>query len=326
MADEVRSVLGINPRNSYVAGQARIDKFLAQERLRQQGLPHIKSWMIQNVSEVDLLDLDMPCIVKPTNSAGSDGVSLVSSKAELRAHVSRILSQTNAMGSVTDRVVVQHVVAGTEYVIDGAMSPDGPAIASIGRYVKEFVFGAPAYRSLTWLSSGDVPRYDQLIKYVGKCLDALGVKVGCFHFEVFDTGQDWLMVEVGLRPHGGGHPNFTERLTDGVSQVSLEISVASGDRVDPKKLPPRTLPGRVIFLAVDEDVRFEEDPADRLQGLSFVEDFKIAVSKGDISAPPRSLFDTFDIGFVFIVANDLALLDEYEEKVRQEFRSTQVAL
>ncbi|MFX4287780.1 ATP-grasp domain-containing protein [Janibacter sp. G349] len=317
--DVIRERGGVQPRNATETAGARIDKFLAQDTLRQAGLNHIRSWSLQDSS--DLAEIPVPCIVKPANSAGSDGVSLIHTREQLTARMTALLESTNAMGVETSRVVAQEVIHGTEYVVDGYVSTGTPHVASVCRYEKQMQSDSPAYRSLTWLPPTEVPRFDELMTYVQDCLSALGVEVGCFHFEVFDTGTTWVMVEVGLRPHGGGHPRFTEAVNRGVSQVTLECDSVAGNAPQGHQVDLE-LRGRVVFLAVDRDAVFITDPGAALREVPGVQKAVLAVTTGDRASPPQNLFDTFKIGFVFAVASSFGELNALEQRVRERFRET----
>ena len=62
-----------------------------------------------------------PCalVVKPIDSAGSDGVTLCETVGAARAAVAKLVGATNALGIKNEAVLVQEWLRGDEYVIDG---------------------------------------------------------------------------------------------------------------------------------------------------------------------------------------------------------------
>ncbi|ORV42620.1 hypothetical protein AWC01_07795 [Mycobacterium doricum] len=239
--------------------------------------------------------------------------------AELSEYVTAALGSTNAMCRDISSLVIQEVVQGDEYVVDGAVVNGIPTAISVGVYRKTWSQGFPVYKSLTWLTEHEVPRYGELIEYLRECLGALGVRVGCFHFEAFDRGSEWTMMEVGLRPHGGGHPLYTETLTGGISQVSVELATCLGGEVAIDGLPRLGIRGRVVFFAVDQQSTVISDPRERIGSAPYVLESHIAVSPGDAVTPPKSLFDTFALGFAVITGDTWDELETREVNVRALF-------
>lgn len=319
VADLLREQLGSVPRNVGSLAASRADKYAAQMRLSESGLASISSRRISSESEVSACaeSLEFPVVVKPANSAGSEGVQLAASVRELGSIVAEWSGRTNTLGDRIDFVVVQECLSGTEYVIDGVLTSDGCVFSSVGRYEKRWSSKGPIYRSLTWVDWTEIPRWTTLADYVRECLKALGVRVGSFHFEVFDTGSNWVMVEVGLRPHGGGHPRYTERFT-GSSQVMVELGgPVLAEWFDyPPSLGSR---GRVVFLDVEVPCTLIRDPVFTSDSGATIIDAHIVASSGDELRPAMSLIDTVKLGFVVVGADSSELLDHAEKKIRCQF-------
>ena len=63
-------------------------------------------------------------ICKPTESAGSDGVTLCTSRAEVLAAFNKLNNSTNQLGMFNEAVLVQEFLDGEEFVVD-SVSRDG---------------------------------------------------------------------------------------------------------------------------------------------------------------------------------------------------------
>lgn len=303
VADELREALGIAPRNP--GGSAtRLDKFAAQDALRAAGLPCIPSRLVRELADLrDCADWPYPAIVKPVSSAGTDGVRRVEDPSELCTAVADVLGRTNALGRPNEGVVVQQFIEGTEYVLDGYRNADRHSVSSVCRYRKSMLLGSPVYDLLEWLDWAEVPDADQLQDYFASVLDCLGVRVGSFHAEFFRTDDGWVLIELGLRPHGGGHPSYTEALT-GSSQVGLEVSAALHEHPDLDRGMRLHRKGCVRFLSVPGESRVDTAPAVRLRDIAGVLNVAVELDAGDLVVPPRSLFDTFKIGYVVLSGLD----------------------
>lgn len=320
VADQLRIIGGVVPRNDDSLQLARLDKYAAQIELKERGLHAIDSCEISSSDQVNTIAkrLDWPVVVKPVRSAGSDGVEQIYSEMELQDYAARIFSQRSVLGKHHSAFLIQETVQGCEYVVDGYVFGDTKRIASVGVYRKQWVHGIPMYKSLTWLPFDEVPRSAELYDYVANCLDALGVRVGCFHFEVFDTEGNWKMVEVGLRPHGGGHPRYTSEFVNGCSQLDMEVhTIVSGLVVEPST-EFRAL--RVVFLDVETEGTIARDPQEVLTQYQEIVDLHLETTLGERVKPPRTLLDTFGIGFVVIQASTESELEQLEDAIREVFR------
>ena len=317
-ADILRERLAIEPRNAGPT-KSRLDKYAAQEALRVAGLRHISSTRVSSEDEgLALKDAVYPMVVKPPNSAGSDGVSVVQDYQALKRVVTELLGSVNALGRKNEHIVVQEFVQGVEYVVDGYVFDGQWRAASVCKYEKDFVNGVPVYRTLSWLERNDIPEAQKLDSYVAGILDALGIRVGCFHAEFFYTANGWVMIEIGLRPHGGGHPTFTEALT-GYSQLEMELDCVASHAPPVGATPRLVHRGRVVFFSVEEPVVFNRSPGPQLDAIEGVIHSSSNVQKGQLVSPPRSLFDTFVAGFAVLQAENEQELDERERLARAEF-------
>lgn len=319
-ADHIRRLLGLVPRNAGPDGP-RFDKFAAQQALRRAGLRYIRSESISDRDQLaELKDRPFPQVVKPTTSAGTDGVRVVIDNDELAAAVDLSLGAVNALGRRNERLVVQEYIQGTEYVVDGFVYGDLWRAAAICRYEKDLVNGVPIYRSLIWLERDAIPQVDRLEAYVSAIFAALGVRIGCFHAEFFRTDDDWVMIEIGMRPHGGGHPRFTEMVA-GTSQIEMELDGATDGRHAGGVMPALQRRGCVVFFSVDRAVVFHASPAEPLAAVEGLVHSSISVRAGQPANPPRTLFDTFGLGFVVLVAETDEDLQRRAEQTRTIFAS-----
>jgi hypothetical protein len=85
------------------------------------------------------------------------------------------------------------------------------------------------YDTMTWLPPGH-PAVAALTRYTFRVLDAVGMRFGSAHVEITDTADGPLLIELGARPHGGGHPRFNRNAT-GDSQTDRTVRWLTGGEV-----------------------------------------------------------------------------------------------
>ncbi|CAK0817426.1 unnamed protein product [Prorocentrum cordatum] len=205
------------PTNGAASSPARRDKYLMGECVRRAGLRAVKQqecrvWRgdaANFVSELGVREDDPAgpwCVLKPTKSAGTDGVFISKTVKDARECFDKILGAANVFGESNQTVLVQEFLKGTEYVIDSVSLEGQHKCVAIWEYDKRPCNGAQfVYFGMRLYQSADGARERTMVDYVHKVIDALGVRHGPTHAEVMwlDGEGAPCLVEVGCRPHGG---------------------------------------------------------------------------------------------------------------------------
>ena len=101
-------------------------------------------------------------MIKPPKSASTDGVTRVARGEGWRAVFGSLIGQSNRLGLVNDRLVVQEYCRGTEYVVDTASFAGRHSVSDICRYHKidngDYM---AVYESMAWMPP-TIAAYDQL--------------------------------------------------------------------------------------------------------------------------------------------------------------------
>lgn len=146
-------------------------------------------------------------VVKPRSSAGGDGVMFCSSLGELELHARRLLArESNALGRAEDEILVQERISGVEYYINLVSFGGVHKVSDIWQYTKTDRNGCPVYDYEMFVDPSD-ERWSGLATAARAVLDAVGVSDGAAHLEVFDTGDEFVVVDLGLRLGGGNVPS-----------------------------------------------------------------------------------------------------------------------
>lgn len=128
LADALSERLGLMT-NGTAMSEARRNKYIMGETVRNAGIRAVKQLQASNWSEVDeFLTAWSPSpfkvIVKPLDSAGSDGVTLCQSADEVHKAFHHLLGKVNGLGFMNSNILIQEYLEGQEYVID-IVSRDG---------------------------------------------------------------------------------------------------------------------------------------------------------------------------------------------------------
>jgi len=252
--DELTEVMPGFPTNGTKMSAARRDKYLMGESVRSAGLRAVRqqecrAWhgdAANFVASLGVQETDSNgawCVLKPTKSAGTDGVFISKCAAEARDCFDKILGAANVFGEANQTVLVQEFLKGKEYVVDSVSLEGDHKCVAIWEYDKRPVNGAQfVYYGMRLYQSEDGARESKMVEYVHAVLNALGVRHGPTHAEVmWLDGEDApCLVEVGSRPHGG-EGTFIEMVEPiiGYSQVSVMLDAFCDKQYRFKRLPLR---------------------------------------------------------------------------------------
>ena len=205
----------------------RRDKKIQQELIQAAGLRSVRQAGGATFQEVEtfLHTEEFPVVLKPTASAGSDGVKLCNTFQEAKEHFELLMDSQMVNGGDCPAVLCQEFLRGKEYVVDH-VSRDG-----IHKTVMVWVYDKRPVNGSAFVYFGCVPIDSEspeakiLIPYVRGVLDAMGVKNGPSHGEVMMTPDGPCLVEMNCRAHGGdgNWRPLCRALTGGYSQVEATV-------------------------------------------------------------------------------------------------------
>ncbi len=228
LADALSEALGLIT-NGTALSQTRRDKFLMAEALDKAGLhtiPHIRTNNIDTLmrwAKAHPPSQTQPLVIKPLKSAGTDSVSICSNEKAIQVAFQNMIGSTSAVGTQNDEVLAQTFIDADEYVVN-TVSLDGKHyISDIWRYRKKRVNeGGMVYDTMALLPWENEAR-QALAEYIYPTLDALGIKHGAAHSEIFVTHEGPLLVEVNARLMGFGLA--PEPLRECLSHIQMDLLI-----------------------------------------------------------------------------------------------------
>lgn len=252
-------------------------------------------------------------VIKPPKSASTDGVVKVPGGREWRKIFTNVLGSENRLGINNDTLMVQEFLQGTEYAVDTASYEGRHAISSICRYKKtENGPFMAVYDAMDWVSP-DFDRARELREYATLVLEAVGMRYGTSHVEIMLTEAGPRLIEVGARPHGGGHPQFCRHAT-GDSQVDLIARSFASNQFNPPEYNLTTNMKVVFFLCRDAGIVTNGKALESIKNLESHFFSAINIKDGEKLEPTRDLFASLKMGFAVLSHDD-------PEVIRADYRT-----
>lgn len=318
LSDALSERLGL-PSNGTALSRARRDKHEMANALRRAGLRAVKELKTGDVEEAVAWAVahdDWPVVVKPLDSAGTDGVSLCETPDQVRAAFEALLGRPNALQGANEQLLVQELLRGVQLFTD-SISWDGVHhVSECWRDTKIRIRGNLAY-DFEELLDARGEQQDQVIPYVHQVLDALGIRYGPAHTEVMLTRDGPVLVECGARLHGSIRDDVIDRCTP--SHVTVTVDAY----LDPASVKQRAArpyelraASRCVMLISHQRGRVVSDAGMRaVEALpSYAGSISMA-QPGDVITPTVDLFTC--PGIVYLVDPDREVLRRDYERLRE---------
>lgn len=218
------------PCNSPECEALTANKFTMRERLRAMNVSIPRYELV--ISPTDMIDIPMPVIVKPSDSGGSRGITLVQKMDGIGPAVDRALEW-----SKNKTVLIEQYIDGREFSIE-SISYEGKH--HVLQVTEKETTGSPYFVELAHHQPADLtPELRKRIEDLTvQMLDALKVEYGASHTEIRLDGNDVpYIIEMGARMGGGFISSDLVRLSTGYDFVNGTIEVSTGHFTTPETKP-----------------------------------------------------------------------------------------
>lgn len=219
------SMLGL-PSISYDTAVKATDKFEMIKAFKEFDVPSPWFFLIENVSDFAQLknNISYPCIMKPVDNAGSHGVVLINSYAELMSSY-----EYSRKNSRSGKVLVEEYLDGPEVSVE-IIVVNG--IVHVLQITDKLTTGAPHFVELG--HSQPTQLNDEVqngIRNVAiAACRAVDINHGPAHVEMKVTSKNGpKMIELGARMGGDNITTHLVPLSTGVDMVDLTIRLALGE-------------------------------------------------------------------------------------------------
>lgn len=249
---------------------------------------------VDSLEELKALEdqLSYPCIMKPTDNAGSHGVVLAHGFEDLLQ--SYDYSRASARHG---RVILEEYLQGDEVSVE-IMVVDG--IVNILQITDKLTTGAPHFVEMGHSQPSRHPAETQkAIKELAvQACRAVGIDQGPAHVEMMVTAKGPVMIELGARMGGDNITTALVPLSTGIDMVKATIDVAMGDEPD---IEPRLHCASAIrYIAAPEGLIKSISGVEAAKGIPGVQDVIMTKTVGEMSTPIHCSNDR--IGSVIVQA------------------------
>lgn len=224
LADALAAALGL-PGNGTALSRARRCKDAMAGALRAAGLDAVAQLKTDDVEAAVAWACDRgdwPVVVKPVDSAGTDGVVFCDGPAELRRAFTAQLHRANQLQGRNDALLVQELLRGRQYFINSVSWDGVHHISEVWRDTRLKVPGAGRVPYYEDLLPARGPEQDVVVAYVKRALDALGIRYGAGHAEVMLTARGPVLIECAARTQGTMLAEAVERCTPSHVTVTVD--------------------------------------------------------------------------------------------------------
>jgi biotin carboxylase len=275
VADALAERMGLRGNSTKNGMENRRDKRVQQEAVSKAGLRSVRSACGTNWDDVAEFTRTeaFPIIVKPVESAGSDGVKLCHTLEEARAHFDLLMSSQRKCGAQGAAVLLQEFLRGKEYIVDHVSRGGEHKTTLVWVYDRRPANGGDFVCFGQQCVLADEPVARQLIAYTRGVLDALNVTDGATHTEVMMTPTGPCLVEVNSRCHGaaGSWMPLAQAMT-GYTQVSACVDAfldaEAFDRLPDVPPSPFLAAGQVVMTVSFQEGLIQAVPGfDRMRSL-----------------------------------------------------------
>jgi len=330
--DSITELMPGIPTNGSATSPLRRNKKHMGDRVRDSGLRAAKqlecgTWeeVYDFISALGVREAEDGewCVLKPVQSAGTDGVHISKCVAQARACFAKVVGSRDVFGEVNTAVLVQEFLRGKEYVVD-SVSVDGEhKCVAIWEYDKRPCNNSQfVYFGMQTFQTRDGCREDAMVTYMHSVLDALGCKNGPSHGELIwlEAEDKPCLVEVGSRPHGGdGSFMDASGPVIGYSQISVMLDILEEPRRF-QRLPTR--PAKFSGCGMELDLVSRETGVLRAYPkLDDVRALRSYVSMEIKVTPGRRLQKTVDFvttpGIIMLVHDDRRVVEEDRKTIER---------
>lgn len=216
------------PGISYETAVKATDKGEMIKAFEKHDVEHPWYYIAENrtVFEGLLNSITFPCIMKPTDNAGSRGVVLCHDKDMLKKEY-----QYSCKESRNGAIIIEEYLQGPEVSVEVMIIEGEPHVLQI---TDKMTTGAPHFVEMGHSQpSRECEDNQEKIKGLAcRAVKAIGIQRGPAHVEIILTAQGPKMVELGARMGGDCITTHLVPLSTGIDMVKCTIEIACGMKTD----------------------------------------------------------------------------------------------
>ena len=279
---------------SYKTAIKSTDKGKMIEAFKANNVSSPWYYILNSVNELEDKVINYPCIIKPTDNAGSRGVILVNSSDKL--YDSFLYSQSQ---SRSGSVILEEYMQGPEVSVEVMVVKGEAHVLAI---TDKLTTGAPYFVEMghSQPSNLDFGIQEEIIKLTKKAVEAVGINCGPAHVEMIITSQGPKMVELGARMGGDCITTHLVPLSTGIDMIKATIDTSLG--LIPDITPKFTKSSAIRFLNADEGIISSIKGVELAMCVDGIKEIVLSKKEGDVISEIKSSLDR--TGFIISQSND----------------------
>lgn len=224
LADIINHELQLPYRNHIEMASSRRNKYDMVEAVRSAGLNAAKQIKVSNWQDalIWLRNGRFPIVLKPLESAGSDGVFICHHEDEAYAAFQQILNKKNKLNLINKEILLQEFLEGIEYVVNLVFLKGASLVTEVVKYHKRKLESGNIVYDIDEIIDATDPAFQELVGYTQKVCASLGIENGPVHAEVMLTPNGPFLVEIAARSDGILRPEVSDATT-GLGQLAATV-------------------------------------------------------------------------------------------------------
>lgn len=234
--------------NSLESTLKSTNKHFMRNAFEINGDPSPKSILVDENTNLNLLKLSYPIIVKPTDRSGSRGIYKLESGNELEKAVKQSMKE-----GFEKKVLIEEFAEGQEYSVEYISYQGKHYFLAL---TQKFTTGAPNFIETRHLEPAPIEdeMLEKIKNIISHALDSLEIKNGASHSEIkISKDGNIKIIEIGARMGGDCIGSELVRYSTGYDFVKMVIQVACGLEPD-FSLVCNPMPVESVFIFTKEDL------------------------------------------------------------------------
>lgn len=262
------------PGNPYSAAKILQRKDEFREFQKKTGLPHPCFVIIDEGFTGDKINLHYPVLVKPSDSSGSKGLTIVASSKQLQSAIAKAREYSRCGTVVCEELLKSNILE-----LDGDILIQNGKL-TFGHYghnyfLKESKLKVPIGEIMPGFFGEEV--IDQLDDQLQKIITAFNLVTGCLNFDALLVEGKVVILDIGLR-NGGNYVPDLIKMSTGVDLTEAAVYCALGVEYPIQELhAAKPKPVMTYILNAKEEgqytgIRYDDEIVNNIKkSINFVE-------------------------------------------------------
>ena len=208
-----------------------LNKSLQRKKLDEGGFINPKWIEINNTANIDfkIQNFNFPLVVKPPDSSGSRGVSIVNSRKEIEDKIYKAL-----VFSTNKKILIEEFIDGTEFTVEVAAKGGNIITLLVTRKIK-ISSEIKTVASELWSVNPNEQIYSRLSILARQVFKLFGLQTGVGHLEaIINSNGEIYVVEAAIRGGGFNLANKMVKFSTGFDFCKWSIESEAKKNYEPK--------------------------------------------------------------------------------------------